>query len=189
MRRKRGARVGAAGQLPGLRAPLAPPAYDDAEAHVAELMNGSDRATALVGGALVEAALLKALKSRLLVPGKAAEKKLFSGIDAPLSAFSSRIRIGRALGLYGPHTEVVLEAIRKTRNRFAHNVTPLAFATDAGIAKEMAILDAPNLPIVVDAAPEQARRLRFAMVCTYLAQALGFHAIEMPSRPTPWPLP
>jgi DNA-binding MltR family transcriptional regulator len=49
--------------------------------------------------------------------------------DAPLATFAARIRIGYALGIYGPKTRDDLTFIRHVRNVFAHTRHAVDFDT------------------------------------------------------------
>lgn len=50
-------------------------------------------------------------------------------------SFSARIKVGRALGLYGPLLEKKLNRIREIRNQFAHALVPLDFSHEL-VARE-----------------------------------------------------
>lgn len=87
----------------------------------------TDRGAALVAGALVEAALETAIACRFTDCGETARKGLFEGSGAPLSNFAQKIKIGRALGIYGPVTEKALNRVKDIRNAFAHSLKRLDF--------------------------------------------------------------
>lgn len=88
----------------------------------------SDRATAIVGGALIEYALMIAIKGKMPGTNEDISQRLFSierrGI---LSDLGSRILMGRALGLYGDITAGDLNKIAKIRNSFAHTAQDIHF--------------------------------------------------------------
>ena len=75
----------------------------------------SDRACAVLGAALLDARL-ESLYSRRLLCFK---NELLS--NGPLSAFSTRIRLARALSWISDDVQYDLNAIRSIRNEFAHN--------------------------------------------------------------------
>lgn len=93
--------------------------------------HASDRATAIVGAAMIENALEVVILSRLYpLLSKDDRLDLFDGDkNAPLATFSSRIRMGYALGIYGKVTQSHLDRIRTIRNVFAHSGRTLTFET------------------------------------------------------------
>ena len=54
--------------------------------------------------------------------------------EGPLATFGAKIKIGYAMGLYGPEIKADLDCIRRIRNYFAHTMRPLTFR-DARIKK------------------------------------------------------
>lgn len=94
---------------------------------VAELQGNSDRALCVLLGTAIEDTL-RAYIHRRLRPGLEADevKLLFTG-DAPLATFSAKIRLGYAMGLYGPKTRDDLDLIRELRNACAHTKRPVSF--------------------------------------------------------------
>lgn len=84
-----------------------------------ELLDSSDRAVAVVGGALVDELLGRALKEFM---------RQSDGLDTlfkdrgPLSTFSSKIDLGYYLGCYGTEVHQDLNILRKLRNNFAHDL-------------------------------------------------------------------
>jgi DNA-binding MltR family transcriptional regulator len=55
-------------------------------------------------------------------------KELFDGSsNGPLGSFSSRIRLGYAMGLFGPNAKSELEHVKAIRNAFAHGALSLDF--------------------------------------------------------------
>jgi DNA-binding MltR family transcriptional regulator len=83
---------------------------------------------AIIGAAMIERALEVAITSRFVPLDKQGRNLLFDyeqkGLLADLGA---RIRMGCALGLFGPKTFADLEAIRHIRNLFAHAPSPRGF--------------------------------------------------------------
>lgn len=104
------------------------PTEDELELVFKSLDTETDRGAALVGGELVNAALYTAISCRLARPEDSSQHSAwFSDVTAPLASFSSRIQMGRALGIYGPYTQKRLTAVRMIRNAFAHSLRPIDF--------------------------------------------------------------
>jgi len=101
---------------------------EDLPALAEELLNGNDRSAALIGCAMIETALLSAITSRFISMEESEYEALFFSPTAPLSNFSSRIKLGRAIAIYGSQLHTVLDTIRRVRNTFAHSVRPLKFS-------------------------------------------------------------
>jgi hypothetical protein len=80
----------------------------------------SDRAIAIVGGALIEDATEDAIVSRLLPMSKAHRDALFHSDSG--YTFASKIDLGLSLGLYGNRAKLDMHRIKKIRNEFAHNI-------------------------------------------------------------------
>jgi hypothetical protein len=92
----------------------------------------SDRATALVLGAILEQGLELAILSHCVLgwntpESESEQRKLFGGgEDAPIN-FAVKIRLAYALGVYGPNTRDDLDLMRHIRNLFAHDRGHLTF--------------------------------------------------------------
>lgn len=91
----------------------------------------ADRAAALIVVSLLEDALKTAISTHFVPTDDNAINQLFgSGIDdGPLATFSARIRLGYALGIYGPDMRADLDTIRLIRNVFAHSRHLLDFSS------------------------------------------------------------
>ncbi len=100
-----------------------------------DLKGQSDRGAVLIAGSLVDATVRLALQCRMIEMSAEDAASLFENANAPLSSFSSRIKLGRALGIYGPLLEKKLNRIRQIRNQFAHALVPLDLSNDL-IARE-----------------------------------------------------
>lgn len=111
----------------------------DEDAHMRELHEASDRAAALVGGAMVDMGLVGALSTNMLIWSEKAEAAIFFDPSAPLGTFAGRTIMGRALGIYGAKVHAQLDAVRAVRNAFAHAIKPLTFAIPE-VARECAKL-------------------------------------------------
>lgn len=85
-----------------------------------ELNNSSDRAAAIVGGALVETFLTDALLSHLHKDKKITDQ-LFQTTGA-LGAFATKIHLGLLIGMYSKAVHKELLVIKDIRNRFAHSL-------------------------------------------------------------------
>lgn len=93
-----------------------------------ELHSESDRAVALVGGAVVEQCLHDALLVHLH-KDKRLTDRLFHPSSA-LGSFAIKIDLGYLVGLYGDGARSELNLIRKIRNEFAHNLEVQTFAAE-----------------------------------------------------------
>ena len=89
-----------------------------------------DRAVALVATSAVELALEAAILARFVPLDDNERRDLFSvDSDSPLSSFAAKIRIGRAMGIYGPRFKSDLIVIKTIRNAFAHAPRHIDFDT------------------------------------------------------------
>jgi hypothetical protein len=96
----------------------APPDIHDV---IHEIVGGSDRVAAIVGGSLVEEMLTRALRA-FLRQDAVALKEAFD-FNGPLGTFSAKISMGYVLGLYGKEVRRDLDLLRKVRNDFAHQLS------------------------------------------------------------------
>jgi DNA-binding MltR family transcriptional regulator len=104
----------------------------------------NDRARIILATAILDQHLQTALLSHFPIidtDSKNEMSELFEGDAAPLSSFSSRIRIAYALGIFGRRTKRDLERIKLIRNACAHSRLPVHF-NDPAIADECAKLNA-----------------------------------------------
>lgn len=92
----------------------------DLNAFSERLSAESDRACAVLGAALADAKLEDVFKRRLQCSPKEL-KELLEGVG-PLSTFSSRIRLARALAWIDETTQIDLDTVRSIRNDFAHSL-------------------------------------------------------------------
>lgn len=134
---------------------------------VTELNEQSDRGAALVAAAIVDAAVARLLRCRIAAY-KDCEEILFWKEGAPLSTFSDRIKIARAVGCIGPMIEGHLDTVRRIRNQFAHSPLRIDF-THKLIAAEIEKL----LPDNPDWKPEWSQqRRRYVGTVAVMTQAL-----------------
>lgn len=105
----------------------APDNDDERHGTLSEINGESDRAAAIVMVTHVEEDLTDELRSHLrsdLAPSEEAE--IFHG-EGLLATFSAKIKMGYALGLFGPETRDDLNILREVRNACAHSKRPISF--------------------------------------------------------------
>jgi len=90
-----------------------------------EFQGETDRGAALVGAALIDDRLGCLLSAHFLDCKEADE--LLKGGNAPLGAFSARIKMAYCLGLITDFEYKECDYIRRVRNEFAHKVHGLTF--------------------------------------------------------------
>jgi len=88
----------------------------DANAFFKRMNSESERACAVLGGALLEAKLEDLFRRRL----RCFHDELLEG-TGPISTFSARIRLARALDWISDDARFDLDTVRKIRNDFAHS--------------------------------------------------------------------
>ena len=110
---------------------------------LAEMMGKSERAAAIVAGALVENNLVLAILSRLREMNGEKEEKLFGIDEGPFATFHQRIEIGWALNLYSERARLDLSHLKSIRNKFAHDMSVRAFS-DKWMADRCAQLSFPS---------------------------------------------
>lgn len=98
---------------------------EESLAIAAEIRTQTDRAAALIATAYLDTRLADTIKSRLSL-NPALEARLFSGYGA-LADFSGRIDMALALKIITPRGGRDLHRVRKIRNDFAHDATPMNF--------------------------------------------------------------
>lgn len=91
------------------------------------IMQESDRGSAIMAGALVEESLTIAIRAFIVDPGETTAKTWFDSPSAPFGNFAAKIKLGRALAIYGENLETRLNLIKDIRNAFAHSSIPLDF--------------------------------------------------------------
>lgn len=115
------------------------PTEADLDNHALLLNCETDRGLAVMAAALVENALEVCIRARLADPGQDISNAWFQGLNAPFASFAAKIKLGRALAIYGPAMEKRLSTIKDVRNAFAHSAIPLGF-THAAITTACATL-------------------------------------------------
>jgi hypothetical protein len=130
-----------------------------------------DHAAATMGASLIEKALEVAILSRLIPMNDDDRKRLFDyDHRGPLADLSARIRMGRVLGLYGPHTMNDLTKIREIRNAFAHSLYFLTFTTDE--VAGMCDFHALTVMSLLDGGGLSAPRSKYIRTVIYIASKL-----------------
>ena len=132
-----------------------------------ELDHQTDRGAALVAASMVQVALMRLMRCRI-VQFKDSQEILFEKEGAPLSTFSDCIKVARAFGVIGQILEGHLNAIRSIRNQFAHSPLKIDFANEL-IAKEVDKL-LPHDPNLKPQFSEQ--RSRYVGTCIAIVQSL-----------------
>lgn len=90
-----------------------------------ELQNESERGAVIIAGAFLDAQLKDLITKFFIDEPKTVEGLLDT--DRPLSSFSSRIKVAYCLGLISKSMYDDLNAIRKIRNNFAHQMHGYTF--------------------------------------------------------------
>jgi hypothetical protein len=156
------------------------PTKEELEASHREIDRETDRHAAILAGSLIEDALTQAIEGCFVPLSNTKRVGLFEGFG-PLATFAAKIEIGHALGLFGNETRLDLHRIKSIRNKFAHVLTPLTFASPE-VAKNCSFgaLD------VLDALPP-ARKNRVAYTGTvyHLAAELLRECAQYPRTPYP----
>ncbi len=106
---------------------------EDLQGFIEEFQKESDRATAILGAALLDEKLLQLLTAFLVNDNK--EVDLLLDIEQPLGSLGARIRMTYCLGLITRTLFEILKLIKNIRNAFAHRLHGLSFA-DPHIAKD-----------------------------------------------------
>jgi transcriptional regulator with XRE-family HTH domain len=91
-----------------------------------KLPKESDMAAAVVGGSLLEAALERLLRARLLTTNDQLLREIF-GDRGPLADFRSKILIAQAFGLVTSAMAHELYLVQEVRNTFVHSRDPVKF--------------------------------------------------------------
>lgn len=105
-----------------------PTREEDIKSHEA-LYSEGDRVVAIIGASFVESALKRAIVRYLnkgISRNKVEELFVFNG---PLDRFSSKIKIGHALGIYNSRVQADLDCVREIRNVYAHTSLHVKFDT------------------------------------------------------------
>jgi hypothetical protein len=118
-----------------------------------------DRACALVLGAIIEQSLELAILTHCVPMDETEQLKLFGTPQEAAVTFDVKIRLGYALGIYGPDSRDDLVCIRHTRNVFAHTKTTITFDSQAiiDICDHFKYLDKITWVGIMGSRPQLAR--------------------------------
>jgi hypothetical protein len=112
---------------------------DEHEQAVIELVTaGSERVMAVVGGALLEQAVDRTLRERLLNVPELVNSLL--SVDRPLGNMGPKIDLLRPLGALDERTHKAMKAIARVRNFFAHHLDASFSSQDKEFTKAMSLL-------------------------------------------------
>jgi hypothetical protein len=156
----------------------------------------NDRGAAILAATNTENALRYALTRR--TASTAAEHDGLFGLSGPMGTFDLKIRMGRALKIFGQETKTNLDIIRTIRNVFAHAGLPIRFQTReihtlcnflvvpfALPPKTIRVVDGKIIPPEDPTEP----RARFNTVCDNTAHNLllyGTHCFQKPRTNPEW---
>ncbi len=89
----------------------------------------SDRSLALVLGAILEQSVETAILTHCVDLDKTERGRVWGGGEDAAIPFSAKMRLGFAVGIYGPDSRDDLNLIRHIRNLFAHTKSHIGFGT------------------------------------------------------------
>jgi DNA-binding MltR family transcriptional regulator len=174
----------------------AKPTVDEQLATMKEMAALPDRAIAIIITAPIEDGLEDLILTTMIYDLNKTDKDgLFSG-EAPLARFSSKIRLGFALGLFGRETRRDLDRLRMIRNAFAHARKDISFKTAevAAICRAFELPDNPRFPPLDPKRPQEFQaahrykpptdpRARFLTTALFMESKLWLaRAEKMPLR-------
>lgn len=113
--------------------PMAKAAADAAQKIATQMLAEKGRGAILVGAARIDTALENLLKS-VMAPGSRKEDNLFKP-ERPLGTFSAKIALAARLSLIEKPVEKAIQAIRKTRNDFAHSFDSNSISDEQHISR------------------------------------------------------
>jgi hypothetical protein len=156
----------------------------------------NDRGAAILAVTNTENALRYAIARRLAVT-RSDYDDLF-GLNGPMSTFDLKIKMARALKIYGKETNDNLIVLRTIRNAFAHAPTPITFGTTE--IKELCkflvipfVLFPKNVKVVdekvVDLDEPTEPRARFNRTCESLTHnflIFAGHCFQKPKNHAEW---
>ncbi len=153
------------------------------EAIHAQFEKETDRAAAVLVGAMLDEVLASLLRKRL-IPPLSKERSLLDSPYAPLGTFSARIDAAYQLGLISSYLARDLHLIRKIRNEFAHEAMECAF-NDQRIADWVAALEATSRynsrdPVMRGGLGPAGPRWDFLGISAWILYSLGCELQETP---------
>lgn len=156
---------------------------DVLNATLSEIANQNERGAAIIGAALVEKYLALAISGRLVNLAEMDKNDLFDGAG-PLATFAAKIRIGFAMGVFGPNIRNDLKIVDDIRNGFVHAAGSLAFESDE-IAVQCAQLSS-SLRFTGTPRDDADPRTRYLATVEFLVSALvGACLTKQDMRPKP----
>ncbi len=154
------------------------PPDSDVHSYFAVVHGETDRGLVIMGSALLENALTKAIRSGAPVAEDKIIRGWFDGPNAPFGSFGAKIQLGRVLAIYGPQMTRRLTLIKGIRNAFAHSAVPLDFdhPTIEAECKKLSLFK-PTIEL------KRNIRLAFLSACIGLARNLESYAKEVGDQP------
>lgn len=113
--------------------PLAEAAAVAAQKIATQMMAEKGRGAILVGAARIDTALENLLKS-VMAPASPKDDNLFKP-ERPLGTFSAKITLAARLSLIEKQVEKAIQAIRKTRNDFAHSFDSICISDEKYLSR------------------------------------------------------
>lgn len=101
---------------------------DEAQKIAIQMMAEKGRGAILVGAARIDTALESLLKS-VMAPAPSKDDNLFKP-ERPLGTFSAKIALAARLSLIERPVEKAIQAVRKTRNDFAHSFDDICISDE-----------------------------------------------------------
>ena len=131
----------------------------------------NDRALALLFGAFLEQALEIGILSHCITIAQDEQQKLFGAPQEASVSFDIKIRLGFALGLYGPDSRDDLTCIRHVRNTFAYAKSDVEFAskTISDVCNQIKYIDKMKWNGIMGEKPTTSRRKFIETVRHYFA--------------------
>lgn len=158
------------------------PNAEELQEVIASLETESDRGCALIAGSFLENTLEITIDWFLADCGEPFWKSLHNGTDAPLSTFSAKIKMARALGIYDEPVQKAFETVKDIRNAFAHALRPLDFSHPT-IVTHCRKLDSAQWPQAEgNLSPA---RIRYTAFCVAMGSRLFSVAVENGGRDIP----
>jgi DNA-binding MltR family transcriptional regulator len=114
------------------------PGDEHTQAVIELVTAGSERVTAIVGGALLEQAVDQTLRERLLNVPELVDSLLL--VNRPLGNMGPKIDLLRLLGAFDQRTHKAMKGIARVRNFFAHHLDACFSSQDKDFTKPMSQL-------------------------------------------------
>jgi DNA-binding MltR family transcriptional regulator len=144
---------------------------------VSDFHNKTDRATAVLGAAYLEAHLGQLIASFFIEESGVAESLL--DVERPLGTFSARARAAYCMGLISANEYYDLNLIMQIQYAFSNQVSEVAF-TDDGIREKCFMLRIPR-EVLLPGESHTPRQL-FVFATAMLTQHLAWRSVEAESK-------